>query len=487
MAARIEQYFSTVRRSDTATTPAAAAHTEISLARHILQSCNIFFGELERIKLGVHGECARALCQSEWAVAETHVDRLLHELCTTEQSTQTCPDIQQLVDASQATIGSLRACIRTLVARTELRDTNEYVLRTAAMALHTVAMEIRLAHDELHTLKSASRPMGDRAPHKPDSDRPMVHASADQLPPNALDAADNGAVVDHGSDDDLLVSNAVREASALASLLRIFTRVSQHSWVSNRSHLAHAPSVPSPLSSGASTLQHRRWVSEDIETESNTTPGLRISVNGSRRTSATAASHATTAPLSTISVHSITEAPPSHLRNQSDSQLQISTSSNGSPNLYATPPPLVQHKSALSMRWSSRQPSIGGGTPTLAGSEPAERSKQVRFTTAGQSAGDQAIDQGSLQELMQALPKLEQAIVDLETAVGDASLDRAPAAKSLVTAFAQISKISSRTGMVKHYDKNILRCLKATMQAVKTLMPLISSTKEQAAASREPK
>ncbi|KAJ2044891.1 translation initiation factor eIF3 subunit, partial [Coemansia sp. S16] len=156
----------------------------------------------------------------------------------------------------------------------------------------------------------------------------------------------------------------------------------------------------------------------------------------------------------------------SHSRNRSDSRIHIGPSARaGGP---------LPHKSALSLRRPSQQL----GSPLLGGnSEPSERSKQVRFLTAVPS--DLSVDQAHLTELTQLLSLFEKAVAALQAiarrgAVAvDGSQDsergsttaRSQAIRGLAAAFLQLSRLSSSTGLVRHYDKPTLAQFKATTQA----------------------
>ncbi|KAJ2535406.1 hypothetical protein EV175_006917, partial [Coemansia sp. RSA 1933] len=217
------------------------------------------------------------------------------------------------------------------------------------------------------------------------------------------------------------------------------------SWANTRTQLAHAPSVPSPLSSGSTMQRHRRWVSEEIESEaSSPAPGLRISVDGR--------------PMDVGMGKRPAES--AHMRNRSESRLQLNDSSHPLPAL---------RKSALSLRNSN---------------DPGERSKQVRFVSASLS-GPQ-IDQGHLNELLQLLLQFEKSVSALQNALRDedarddgasgnsgAAVPYAGEIRGLVTTFVQISKHSSTTGMVRHYDKPTLAQFKTTTHAIKQLAPLL--------------
>ncbi|KAJ2399742.1 hypothetical protein GGI23_002469 [Coemansia sp. RSA 2559] len=333
------------------------------------------------------------LCRSEWSAAESSVNSVLLAL---ESHTALRPsESKQLAQKCRQVVGALYACVTSLA--------------TCAGGLDSA---------DGHSLKVATKALHE----------------------NATDAQTRDAVRD-----------AIVAASALAELLRIFTRVSQQSWVNTRTQLAHAPSVPSPLSSGSTMLRHRRWVSEEIESEaSSPTPGLRISVDG----------RPMDADTSSRAVES------AHMRNRSESRLRFNDAPHQGPAL---------RKSALSLRSrspASQQPAL----PLSSGnnSDAGERSKQVRFVSTSTS-GTQ-VDQGHLNELAQFLLQFKKAVAALQCALRDdatAGSSYASEIRGLVTAFVQISKLSSTTGMVKHYDRPTLAQFKTTTQAIKQLTPLL--------------
>ncbi|KAJ2767295.1 hypothetical protein IWQ57_004007 [Coemansia nantahalensis] len=202
------------------------------------------------------------------------------------------------------------------------------------------------------------------------------------------------------------VEEALAAASALAESLRQFAQTARQDRPAARPQLAHCPPVPSPLSAGSGPAHHRRWVSEDIEGGDS---GIQ------------------------------------HSRNCSDSYIPA-----GSPR-----------KSALSLRKPDRPPAAAA-----APSDHTERSKQVRF----QAAAEPGVDQASLAELLQLLSRLEAAIAALAAAHRQRSGACAPAAKNLVAAFVQISRLSSASGLVRHYGRAALAHFKTTTQAVKLLL-----------------
>ncbi|KAJ2569491.1 hypothetical protein IW140_003045 [Coemansia sp. RSA 1813] len=394
VAKRIESYLST---TDTAKAPVP---WEVSVARHILQSCQTLFTELDSVKIGIQNISILELCRSEWSAAESSVNSVLLDL---ESHTILRPnESRQLAQKCRQVVGALYACVTSLATCAGGLETADcHSLKVATRALHKVAAEIRLLQNK--------------------------------------------------------IQKAIVAASALAELLRIFTRVSQQSWVNTRSQLAHAPSVPSPLSSGGTTLRHRRWVSEEIESEAvASVPGLRISVDGR--------------PMDVGTGNRAAES--AHMRNRSESRLRLNDAPHPAPAL---------RKSALSLR--NRSPALQQQGAPCSGNDAGERSKQVRFVSASSSGS--LVDQGHLNELTQLLLQFEKAVSVLQNALRDEETKDSPAGndddgasfareiRNLVTAFVQISKLSSTTGMVKHYDKPTLAQFKTATQAIKQLTPLL--------------
>ncbi|KAJ2872385.1 hypothetical protein GGH93_004063 [Coemansia aciculifera] len=436
---------------------------EAALARHILQSCRVLLTELESIKLNVQGDTARDLCSAEWAATEARMGDMLQALHSDtstvpphkqlKQAPTAAPGSGQLVRASRQTVGALRTCVQKLAGSPVLEAADGPSLRATTMALHAVAVEIKQLHATCH----AAEPKPDSVSMKPETSHAISTSELGTASPKLMPFIQSQSA---GIEDECVraIEDALQAAAALAELLRIFTRVSQQSWAATRSQLAHAPSVPSPLASGGSSaLRHRRWVSEEIDAEFPAAPGLQISVDGrpfgadARRLSESS----------------------SHSRNRSDSRIHIG------PHARAGGP--LPHKSALSLRRPSQQL----GSPLLGGNpEPPERSKQVRFLTAVPS--DLPVDQAHLNELTQLLSLFEKAVAALQAAArkGAAAVDstqgaekgsisaRSQAIRGLAAAFLQLSRLSSSTGLVRHYDKPTLAQFKATTQAVKLLMPL---------------
>ncbi|KAJ2487682.1 hypothetical protein IWW37_005138 [Coemansia sp. RSA 2050] len=427
---------------------------EAELAKHILQSCRVLFTELESIKLNMQGDTARDLCSAEWAAAEAHMGDMhqaLHSDASTvplshKQALAAAPGNGQLVRASRQTVGVLRTCVQRLAGSPVLEAADGPSLRATTMALHAVAAEIKQLHDATY---HAAEPRP--ASMKPDTSHTISASESGTAPPKPAPRIENGCA--------RAIEDALQAAVALAELLRIFARVSQQSWAATRSQLAHAPSIPSPLASGGSSaLRHRRWVSEEIDAELPVAPGLQISVDGRPFVDARRL-----------------PGPSAHSRNRSDSRIHMGANARvGGP---------LPHKSAISLRRPSQQlssPLLGGGA------EPLERSKQVRFLSAASS--DLQVDQAHLNELTQLLSLFEKAVAALQAVAkgsvvaADADKGRAcarsQAIRGLAATFLQLSRLSSSTGMVRHYDKPTLAQFKATTQAVKTLMSLCPKQQE---------
>ncbi|KAJ2414390.1 hypothetical protein H4218_005140 [Coemansia sp. IMI 209128] len=422
---------------------------EAELAKHILQSCRVLLTELESIKLNVQGDTARDLCSAEWAAAEAHMGDMhqaLHSDSSTapprkqsKQALAAAPGSSQLVRASRQTVGALRTCVQRLAGSPVLEAADGPSLRATTMALHAVALEIKQLHATCHAAEPRPASM------KPETSHAISTSESGTASPKPVPRIEDKCAC--------AIEDALQAAVALAELLRIFTRVSQQSWAATRSQLAHAPSVPSPLASGGSSaLRHRRWVSEEIDAELPAAPGLQISVDGRP--------FADLRRLPGSSTHS---------RNRSDSRIHMGANARAGG-------PLPQ-KSAMSLRRPSQQLS----SPLLGGSaEPLERSKQVRFLAAVPS--DPQVDQAHLNELAQVLSLFEKAVAALQAAAkgGAVAVDadkgcagaRSQAIRGLAAAFLQLSRLSSSTGLVRHYDKPTLAQFKATTQAVKVLMPL---------------
>ncbi|KAJ1797537.1 hypothetical protein LPJ59_003074 [Coemansia sp. RSA 2399] len=492
VAKRIESYLST---TDTAKAPVP---WEVSVARHILQSCQTLFTKLDGVKIGVQNTSVLELCRSEWSAAESSVNSVL--LALESHNTALRPDeSKQLAQKCRQVVGALYACVTSLATCAGgLDSVDGHSLKVATKALHEVAVRVRQLQSEVRNAperaasnmavssqqipsrkdslgcivteesqgagtesgdpkhkhaKSGSESASDSLHSLPSVRTPTEAPGTLPKPKSKSHSKKKPRTGQHATDAQTrdAVRDAIVVASALAELLRIFTRVSQQSWVNTRTQLAHAPSVSSPLSSGSTMLRHRRWVSEEIESEaSSPTPGLRISVDGR--------------PMDADAGNRAVES--AHMRNRSESRLRLNDAPHPGPAL---------RKSALSLRSrspTSQQPAL----PLSSGnnSDAGERSKQVRFVSTT-SLGPQ-VDQGHLNELAQFLLQFEKSVSALQCALrDDATADSSYASeiRGLVTAFVQISKLSSNTGMVKHYDKPTLAQFKTTTQAIKQLTPLL--------------
>ncbi|KAJ1664307.1 hypothetical protein EV178_004204 [Coemansia sp. RSA 1646] len=510
VAKRIESYLST---TDTAKAPVP---WEVSVARHILQSCQTLFTELDSVKIGIQNISILELCRSEWSAAESSVNSVLLDL---ESHTILRPnESRQLAQKCRQVVGALYACVTSLATCAGGLETADcHSLKVATRALHKVAAEIRLLQNKIqsapehvaaaaasstntiaskqhHQIPSRKDSLGciiteesqgsQGAGTKPRDPKNKHTKSGSELANDSLHSAASVHTATAASSPGILpkpktksqskrksrtkkhttetqthdtIREAIVAASALAELLRIFTRVSQQSWVNTRSQLAHAPSVPSPLSSGGTTLRHRRWVSEEIESEAvASVPGLRISVDGR--------------PMDVGTGNRAAES--AHMRNRSESRLRLNDAPHPAPAL---------RKSALSLR--NRSPALQQQGAPCSGNDAGERSKQVRFVSASSSGS--LVDQGHLNELTQLLLQFEKAVSVLQNALRDEETKDSPAGndddgasfareiRNLVTAFVQISKLSSTTGMVKHYDKPTLAQFKTATQAIKQLTPLL--------------
>ncbi|KAJ2662550.1 hypothetical protein IWW48_001792 [Coemansia sp. RSA 1200] len=526
VAKRIESYLST---AETTKTPVSQ---EVNIARHILQSCKTLFTELEVIKIGEQKSTSILdLCDLDWSAAESSIDSVLvalesHAVLGQEESRQLAIKCRQVVGALYTCVGSL-----TSMHTGELEMVSDRALELATRVLQEIVADVRqlqakvqdaVNHSTALSNISATKRLHQQTPDSADSISstaqeeehgiqgtgtgstetrnehtksgsesasdsqldPTLSVHATTMPEPAPEAQNKTqskrkSRTKHRATEtqaDAAVREAIAAALALVELLRIFTRVSQQSWVNTRSQLAHAPSVPSPLSSGGTTLRHRRWVSEEIESEpALPASGLQISVDGK--------------PMDVDSAVSSNGESPSHMRNRSDSRLRLGDAPNLVPAL---------RKSALSLRGKTpmqqqQQQQLGG----LVSGDAGDRSKQVRFLSAPPLPEAQ-VDQGSLNELTQLLLQFEKAVSALQNVLqnGDPKNDGAtdsshPAAVSsyaheirgVVTAFVRISKLSSSTGMVKHYDKPTLAQFKITTNAVKQLMALLPKSLSSSSSS----
>ncbi|KAJ2599153.1 hypothetical protein GGF39_002354 [Coemansia sp. RSA 1721] len=370
MSKKIEGYFSTVAcAAGTESVSETALPWDVGFAHAVLRSCHTLFSELEKVHEHAMDKAASATAYTaELSAIESHVDEMIDALKTTQSPSPSSPsssslspeaakEKQRLVHASRQTIGSLRACVNSIADNPQLQTADAETVQAATMALSAIAEQL----------------------HK----RPALEQTSPEKPTHTEQA----------------ISYALKAAGSLAEQLRIFTRVSQQSWAATRSQLSHAPQVPSPLAAG-SMPRHRRWASEDIESE--------------------------LAEKTPHSLAGISE--PLHARNRSDSRLQI-----------------------------------GPGTPP--------RPKQVRFFTRSPTIeAAPAIDQAHLADLAQALSVFEKAIAALSSAQNESGAHITHNIRGLATAFVQLSRLASSTGMVRHFDRSTLALFKTTTQAVKQIM-----------------
>ncbi|KAJ1739047.1 hypothetical protein LPJ68_005028 [Coemansia sp. RSA 1086] len=370
---------------------------ETSTALQILQTFSTLASAVASIHIPAHKPSFLDRCQDEWTKVEASIATLLHaiqgsSLADDTANNQDNPECIQCFN--RQAIKALREYIRLLAACVDQNDEN--LLKAVTEALYTVGLQVSQIYERLC---GESSPIGSK----------YQQTTASKQTQEALAAA-----------------------STLAEMLRSFTRMARQSLSVVRSQMAHVPNVPSPLSSGSSLLQHRRWVSEEIDGETSSSGDLKGSTDKPKTM---------------------------HLRNRSDSRIQPQSAQRS---------PLMR-KSALLQQKS--QPAI---------SESGERAKQVRFHTSphGEAA---AVDQTRLNELIQLLAQLDTAVAALREHTAQRSPDGgnrrtcAQTVKGLVTAFVQISRLSSTSGLVKHYDKATLAQFKTTTQAIKHLMAQPSS------------
>ncbi|KAJ2844143.1 hypothetical protein IWW36_005295 [Coemansia brasiliensis] len=382
---------------------------ETSIAQQILQAFSTLASALGNIQTSAHKLSFLDQCQNEWTKVEASIATLLHEI----QSSDLADDTANNRDSAECTLCFSRQAIKSLREYIKLLaicagQSDEKTLQAVTEALYTAGLKVAQIYENL--CAEESLPVDANSEHQ---QQPETTSSKQQQ----------------------IMQEALASASTLAEMLRSFTRMARQSLSAVRSQMAHVPNVPSPLSSGGSLLQHRRWVSEEIDGESNSSGDLKSSTDN--------------------------KAKAMHMRNRSDSRIQPPSSQRS---------PLMR-KSAL-LQQKSSQPAINA--------EPGERAKQVRFHTS-LHGGEAAVDQARLNELVQLLAQLDTAIATLrEHADYQSSSDSnkrscTQAVKGLATAFVQISRLSSTSGLVKHYDKATLAQFKITTQSVKLLMAQQSS------------
>ncbi|KAJ1731273.1 hypothetical protein LPJ61_002613 [Coemansia biformis] len=420
IAASIDGYFATAP-------PAAPLPRDVGLAHRVLRSCRALAAGLDRIHAGAAGHAVLDPCRPALDDVGQSVARVLQVLQAPGAGQGPCPSAgtgpgicpahglagpECLVCASRRAARALRACVAALADSAQSDDADGGAVQGVSAALAAATVEADQARRELAAAGSI--------------------ASAEAAPRAGPWDTDSGRRA---------VQEALAAASALAESLRVFARASQQSRPAARPPLAHSPSVPSPLSASSSPARHRRWVSEEIEGDAL------VPASGPRAPAAVAPGAGATAAGSGGALHT---------RNCSDSHIQP-----GGAQAAAS-----LRKSALSLR---RPP----GPPDAA--DHAERAKQVRFQAA--PAPDvPGADEASVAELLQLLARLEAAAAALAAAHrgGAGAGTCAPAAKDLVAAFVQISRLSSASGLVRHYGRAALTHFKATTQAVKLLVPLIT-------------
>ncbi|KAJ2502317.1 hypothetical protein GGH96_001252 [Coemansia sp. RSA 1972] len=379
---------------------------EVSVAHRILRCFRGLAIGLDRVQASGRSWQALDRCQAERGSVEDSIAALLETL-DAARDTRTANNI----DAAHNCVCSSRQAAKSLrnyVVSLASSASLDDVDEGMLEALTNMLQQIAVEISQLHAeLCDSSKP------------------PADHLVCRQQTTTEQHPLV---SESTRAAQDALSASTSLASMLRVFVKTTHQSWALTRTQLAHTPSVPSPLST-ASAL-HRRWVSEEIENESTADPNNANSLDPSRATGSL------------------------HARNCSDSRIQA-TGPHGAPLL---------RKSALSLHRTSPQSQA----------DAAERAKQVRFQPLVE--GPQ-VDQTRVNELAQLLAQFDAAIASLAVVVqGSQGTDESvsstytQAVKGLVTAFVQISRLSSTSGLVKHYDKAALAQFKTTTMAVKQLM-----------------
>lgn len=472
---------------------------EGGFALQILQSCHVLFSELDRIK-----QSFRAIgntCRTERKTVEARIEDMVHVLrrANPPYFKQQNTKVQQgLLYTSQQTIRALREYVLALVNSSTLDVADGKALQRITMALHAMATKTQRSHQSLHYSKHPAekeaslkvpetRELGNTATadntQKSGSATTVRSLSHKQTLSKSSSGSGSNRKTKHRkrpqprSEEDVRASEptireALKKAASLAELLRIFTRVSQQSWITNRSQLSHAPSVPSPLAPSSSSSsgggkdsksgKHRRWASENIETTD--TPILL----GNKLALTTAINHTSQSAVL-------------HARNRSDSRiLQTGEAGNNFGSILRRP------ATTLSQRRPSptNQPQVSS-LLTNGNNEPAgggsEKSKQVRFSTTttatNNSNDDGAINQTHLSELNQHLLNFEKAVSTVKETLDNHQTNLlVQTIRSLASSFLQLSRHSSTAGMVRHYDRQVLAQFKEVTQAVKQLMAICSNS-----------
>ncbi|KAJ2796073.1 hypothetical protein H4R20_005658 [Coemansia guatemalensis] len=448
---KIDSYFSATTFKDPTT-------WETRLACQLLRACRSLISGLEKVQLETLDGSVLDICRRDWDGVERNIDNLLYTLrpptytrkqhSSIAEASNECTAHEQrrcLVCASRQAIKALRIYIVSLASSSGSRITDKGSLQAITATLHAAAIDINRIYDEMHSNSDTDAGAALREGVAQESGVPE-----DDLRSNK--AQTKAANVD---ETQKTIQMALDAASKLAEMLHIFARISGQRWVSARLQLTHSPSIPSPLAAGSSPARHRRWVSEELEGDSSatTSSGLEGDINSRDF------------PAERDQLQGAL-----HVRNRSDSRIQAANPQS----VYSL------RKSALSLRKTSQpQPQIPSQSQTglsiSSSPDSSERSKQVRFQEM--PTGEPPIDQTHLDELSQLLQRFEAAIAELEFARKDrcdgGNRDTyVRAIRGLMTAFVQLSRLSSTSGLVKHYDKAALAQFKTTTQAIRLLMPL---------------
>ncbi|PIA16083.1 hypothetical protein COEREDRAFT_81526 [Coemansia reversa NRRL 1564] len=459
IAENIDSYFSTI----SSTTSKAPVTWETRLVHQLLRACRSLVSELEKVQLETLDCSVLDTCRRNWDEVESDIKNLLYILRLPADSQKQHPlkaeefnectahtQPRCLVCASRQTIKALRIYIVSLASSSDSSITDRESLKAITEALHAAAIDISQVLNELNNTGDT----GARAILQEDAAQNSRVVKDEVLELNKARSKDANT-----DDSQNTIQNALNEASKLAEMLHIFARISGQRWVSARLQLTHSPSIPSPLAAGSTSARHRRWVSQEIEgdTSAAASSGLEGDINN--RHFSAGKDHLQGAL---------------HVRNRSDSRIQAA-------NLQSI---FSLRKSALSLRKTSQpQPQLPlqsqPGVSISSMPDSSERSKQVRFQEM--PSNDSSIDQVHLDELVQLLTRFETAITELDLAhrdhcSGDNNGNRdayVQAIRGLMAAFVQLSRLSSTSGLVKHYDKAALAQFKITTQAIRLLTVLL--------------
>ncbi|KAJ2615965.1 hypothetical protein H4S08_001000 [Coemansia sp. RSA 1365] len=432
------------------------------LVHQLLRACRTLVSGLEKIQLRTVEFSVLDTCRKDWDEVESNIGNLLYILRLPADSRKQHPlkadksnkctahsQPRCLVCASRQTIKALRLYIVSLASSSDSNIADKESLQAITEALHAAAIDISRVYNEINNT----------------GDKDAITISQEDSTQNSGVTKDQDLELKKTRSKDAntvgsqnTVQKALTEASKLAEMLHIFARISGQRWVSARLQLTHSPSIPSPLAAGSTSARHRRWVSQELEGDTSTTASSGLESDINSRHFSTGKDHLQGAL---------------HVRNRSDSRIQAANQQS----IFSL------RKSALSLRKTSQpQPQLPlQSQPGLSISnvyDSSERSKQVRFQELPSS--DPSIGQVHLDELVQLLSRFEIAITELDLAhrnhcSGDNDSNRdayVQAIRGLMTAFVQLSRLSSTSGLVKHYDKAALAQFKISTQAIRLLMPL---------------